>query len=59
MKMVIKVHEKSLSDGSKVFDVQVGETMFPAVTEKDAYVFANTVYHAIRDYTNEHAMLCH
>jgi len=57
--MVIKVHEKSLSDGSKVFDVQVGETMFPAVTEKDAYVFANTVYHAIRDYTNEHAMLCH
>jgi hypothetical protein len=49
---VIFVTPKALSDGSKVFDVRLGNEVWPAVTEDDANSLAEKIKDAIEDHTN-------
>jgi len=49
---VIFVIPKTLTDGSKVFDVKVGNEVWPAVTEDDASELAEKIRAAIEGHTN-------
>ena len=45
--VVIFVHEEKLSDGSKVYNVAIGNITLHAVTEKEAVLLAEKIEEAI------------
>jgi hypothetical protein len=45
------VIREKLSDGSEVFNVQLGDIRFPAVTQDDALELAEKLSDAINDHT--------
>jgi hypothetical protein len=55
MHTLIFIHRKQLTDGSFVYDVQVGDHTWAAVTEADAEKLADAISHAITDHTNDTA----
>lgn len=51
--MNIYVIRKTLSDGSHVFDVKLGNQQFQAYNEKEAYILAQKIADAINQYSLE------
>ena len=51
----IKIIAKTLSDGSEVFDVRIGNARIEAVTEEDALSLAERLRQAISIYSNDSA----
>lgn len=49
------VIEETLSDGSTVFNVEFGDTVWPCVTENDAADLAETIADAINKHSNSSA----
>lgn len=53
MEHQITIIERTLSDGSYVYDVVFGNALLPAVTERDAQLLAERFTLAIREHSNE------
>ena len=53
--VIIFVIPKTLSDGSKVFDVKLGEQVWSAVSEMNAGALAETIAEAIDEHTTNTA----
>lgn len=53
--ITIRVMSKTLSDGSKVFDVSVPPTKLAAKSEDDAWDLAGKIRDAIRSHSLDHA----
>lgn len=49
----IVVDTETLSDGSKVYNLLIGEASFPCYSEKHAYEAAAAIAVALRNATNE------
>jgi len=52
---IVWVNEETLTDQSKVYNVDVFGTIFPAITKSDADEMVNKITNAINKHTNETA----
>lgn len=53
--ILIFIIPETLTDGSRVFDVKVGNVKLQAVTRDDAFEFAEKIRAAVDDHTNNTA----
>jgi hypothetical protein len=53
--LTIRIVSETLSDGSKVFNVNINGAVLECITEKDAYALAETMKAAVEKHTNSTA----
>ena len=53
----VYLQPKRLTDGSIVYDVQIGDVTLPCITENDAGTLITKLRAAIEDHTNETTQL--